>query len=397
MLRIGPGDVEAAIDAEDGVRVEGAAPGARVEVRAELELCGQEWSCTGEYVADASGRVDTATDPSVGGDYRGVDAFGLYWSAGAAGFYEWSLLTPMQVVATATSDGQTAEAGWRRRWLAEGATYRDVEEEGVVGRLFLPPDPQDAPALVILAGSQGGLGGPSAAALLTGHGIATLALAHWRYPGTPDRLRDIPIEVVGRGCDWLRRQPGVADRRPTVLGISRGGELALLAGAYLPEQVGHVVSDVGSGVPWGALGPGTDVNETAWTFRGEPVAQIYEDEDDPDRILDFPEWVARTEIPVERCSGRVLLLSGDDDQVWSSTRLSEIARQRALRCGAGDRVEHVVQPDAGHAAGAPPGYPVLEDVVAGSDGFSFSFGGTRAGNQAARRDSWRRLIDLVRA
>ena len=83
------------------------------------------------------------------------------------------------------------------------------------------------------------------------------------------------------------------------------------------------------------------MNETAWTFRGEPVAQIYEDEDDPDRILDFPEWVARTEIPVERCSGRVLLLSGDDDQVWSSTRLSEIARQRALRCGAGDRVEHV--------------------------------------------------------
>jgi len=40
---------------------------------------------------------------------------------------------------------------------------------------------------------------------------------------------------------------------------------------------------------------------------------------------------------------------------------------------------------------------VPEDVVAGSDGFSFSFGGSRAGNQAARRDAWRRLIDLVRA
>ena len=175
---------------------------------------GQEWSCTGEYVADTSDASDRR-DPSVGGDYRGVDAFGLYWSAGAAGFYEWSLLTPMQVAVTATSDGQTVETRWERRWLGEGATYRDVEEGDVVGRLFLPPDPQDAPALVILAGSQGGLGGPSAAALLTGHGIAALALAHWRYPGTPDRLRDIPIEVVGRGCDWLRRQPGVADRRPT--------------------------------------------------------------------------------------------------------------------------------------------------------------------------------------
>ena len=52
-----------------------------------------------------------------------------------------------------------------------------------------------------------------------------------------------------------------------------------------------MVSDVGSGVP-GARWAGTDVNETAWTFRGEPVAQIYEDEEDPDRILDFPEWVA---------------------------------------------------------------------------------------------------------
>lgn len=397
MLRVGPGDPHAAIDTEDGVRVEGAEPGDRVVVRADLELCGQRWSCTGEYVADAAGRVDTARDPSVGSDYRGVDPWGLYWSAQVSGFYDWTRMTPMQVALTATARDLAAVAAFERRWMPDGATYRDVDEDGVVGRLFLPPAPEQAPGLVILSGSQGGIGGPAAAALLTGHGIATLALAHWRYPGTPDRLRDIPVEVVGLGCDWLRSLPETVDRRPTVLGISRGGELALLAGAHLPEQVGHVISDVGSGVPWGALGPGTDVNETAWTFRGQAVPQMYEDEDDPDRCLDDAALVARTEIPVERCSGQVLLLSGDDDQVWSSTRLSEIARQRAVRLGAGDRVEHVVQRHAGHASGAPPGYPVIEATVEGSDGYAFSFGGTRAGNQAARRDAWWRVIDLVRS
>jgi hypothetical protein len=182
-----------------------------------------------------------------------------------------------------------------------------------------------------------------------------------------------------------------------VLGISRGGELALLAGAYFPDRVGHVISDVGSGVPWGAWGPDTDVNETAWIFQGRPIPQMYEDEEDPDRYLDDPEWVARTEIPVERCSGRVLLLSADDDQVWLSTRLSEVARQRALRYGAGDRVEHVVHRGAGHGSGAPPGYPVQEGTVQADDGGTFSFGGTRSANQAARLDSWRRVIDLVRS
>jgi dienelactone hydrolase len=395
LLRVGPGEPVAAIDAEDGVRVNGAAPGERVVVRATVELCGQAWTCTGEFVADASGRVDTTRDPSVGGDYLGVDALGLYWSARTAGFYDWLRLSPMRVTMRTTAAEQTAEAAYERRWLPDGATYRDVSEDGVIGRVFLPPHADGAPGLVILSGSNGGLGGPSAAALLTGYGVATLALAHWSYPGTPDRLRDIPIEVVGRGCDWLRGQPGVADRPPTVMGISRGGELALLAGAYLPDRVGHVISDVGSGVPWGAWGPDTDVNETAWTFQGRPIQQIREDEDDPYRWVDDPDAVARAEIPVERCSGRVLLLSADDDQVWPSTRLSEIAQQRAVRHGAGDRVEHVVHRGAGHGSGAPPGYPIQEGTVGEGDGGSFSFGGTRAANQAARRESWRRLIELV--
>lgn len=397
MLRVGPGSARAQIDAEDGVLVTGAAPGARVRLRADLELCGQSWSCAAEYDADPTGRVDTTVSPSLGGDHRGVDAFGLYWSADTRGFYDWSEMSPMHVRVSAECAGDRAEASYERYWLADGATMRAVADEGVVGRVHLPPEASEAPGLVILSGSGGGLGGPPAGALLTGHGIATLSLAHWNFPGTPDRLRDIDIDVVGRGCDWLRRQPGVADRAPTVLGISRGGELALLAGAYLPDRVGHVVSDVGSGVPWGAFGPDTDVNDTAWRFRGEPIPQMWEDEEDPERCLSDAELVARVEIPIERCSGRVLLVSGRDDRMWRSAVLSDLALRRAERLGVDDRVEHVAHPDAGHACGAPPGYPVPTGIRHPVDDVYTAFGGTRAGNQFARRTSWRKLIDLVRS
>jgi pimeloyl-ACP methyl ester carboxylesterase len=180
-----------------------------------------------------------------------------------------------------------------------------------------------------------------------------------------------------------------------VIGLSRGGELALLAASLTSERVGPVASVVGSGVPWGAWGEGTDVLETAWRFAGEPVVQMAEDEDDPYACIDDEAMVAAAEIPVERAVGPVLLLSGEDDQLWPSTRLSQIAADRADREGAGDRVLHVAYPDAGHAIGLPPGFPSRAAFDEG--GYTVRFGGSLTGNHAARLDAWHRLLEHVQA
>ena len=81
--------------------------------------------------------------------------------------------------------------------------------------------------------------------------------------------------------------------------------------------------------------------------------------------------------------------------MWPSARLSRIAEERARREGAADRVTHVAYPDAGHLAGVPPGFPTRS--VRFDDGSVRPFGGTRAGNQAARLDAWRRLLELMGA
>ncbi len=69
------------VDSPDGVLLTGAPPAGRVTIEATLELGGQSWTCAGEYVVDRDGEVDTAEDASSDGSYRGVDPFGLFWSA----------------------------------------------------------------------------------------------------------------------------------------------------------------------------------------------------------------------------------------------------------------------------------------------------------------------------
>jgi pimeloyl-ACP methyl ester carboxylesterase len=391
-MELRPGRAGALIDSPDGVLLTGAPPGARVTIDAALELCGQSWTCAGEYIVDRDGEVDTAEDASSGGTYRGVDPFGLFWSADIEGFYEWDALRPLRVTLRAASDQMTVESSYARPALGDGVTEHAVSESGVVGRLFLTSRHEDDVPVVLLGGSDGGPGLPLMAALLAGHGAAALSLAYWRYPGASDVLRDIDVEVVTRACDWLRAQDGVDDRLPAVVGASRGSELALLAASLDPERIGPVVSLAGSGVAWGAWGQGTDVLETAWRFAGEPVPQMAEDEDDPDACLNDAAMVAAAEIPVERATGPVLLLSGEDDGMWPSARLSRIAEARAKREGAADRVTQVAYPDAGHQACLPPGFPVPSQMVHPVDGSTYPFGGTRAGNQAARLDAWRRLL-----
>ncbi len=393
-MEVVPGRADALVDTADGVVVRGATPGAEVRIESTIESGELGWTCRGVYTADAQGQVDTSRDPSSGGDYAGVDPYGLFWSADPPERPDKRPLAPMRVRAVATCGPLRAEASYQRAWTTPDVTIAEVNDGGVVGRLHLPVG-VEMPSLVIVGGSDGGIGGPTAGALLSGHGVAVLSLAYWKHPGTPDVLRDIDIEVVGRACDWLRGRPGVRDDRPTVLGISRGGELAMLAGALMPDRVGSVVSLVGSALVWGGFGVGVDDNDTAWRFGGRAVPQMWEYPDDSDRGLEDPVMVEAAQIPVERVDGRVLLTSGEDDQIWRSSLLSAYAVRRAQRLGAADRVEHVAYPDAGHACSAPPGYAVPIESVHPVDGVTSSLGGTRAGNNAARVDSWRRLRDLL--
>src|SRR6185436_11050508 len=97
--------------------------------------------------------------------------------------------------------------------------------------LFRPKAKGKYPGLITLSGAGGGLS-ESRAALRAAHGYAVLALAYFNYDDLPKNLVGIPLEYFEEALTWMEKQPYIDGERLGVMGVSRGGELVLLLGAY---------------------------------------------------------------------------------------------------------------------------------------------------------------------
>jgi dienelactone hydrolase len=106
--------------------------------------------------------------------------------------------------------------------------------------------------------------------------------------------------------------------------------------------------------------------------------------------------VRLAEIPIERAACPILMISGEDDAMWPSTVLAEIAEKRAAQHGFGHRLVHLRYPDAGHTCGSPPGLPAPLVSLHPVDNQLYAFGGSAAGNAAAQADSWQRSLAFLR-
>jgi acetyl esterase/lipase len=189
--------------------------------------------------------------PSLGGSYTGVNPMGLLTllapPPGSAPAWFIYPEAGYDVTLEAAVDGRVAATATARRQdpLAAGVIERRLRPArgGIHGNLYLPKDTAGRrPAVLVFSGSGGGLTTSFAAALLAARGYPSLALAYFKVPGLPRTLNDIPLEYFTRALGVLRAQPGVDPRHVLVAGASRGGEAALLVGAYFPRLVNGVVA-----------------------------------------------------------------------------------------------------------------------------------------------------------
>ncbi|HEX5546792.1 MAG TPA: acyl-CoA thioester hydrolase/BAAT C-terminal domain-containing protein [Ktedonobacterales bacterium] len=400
------------------IRLSGFTPGQRVTLRAAMaDDAGQRWRSWAEFAANEAGAVDVATAEPLSGSYSGVDAMGLFWSmervdaAGAPATFARTTTNPLSIAFTAEVNGQiVATTHHTRLGMAAGVRRVEARERGLVGTLFLPPDHDHGPhpGVIVLGGSSGGRREPLAA-LLASHGCAALALAYFGAEGLPPRLADIPLEYFEAALDWMAARPEVRGGRCALLGTSRGAELALLLGATFP-QVGAVVAYAPSGVLWGAVG----ASGPAWTYRGEPLPVV------PDRVppeldaaisarepISAAEWylhnledeaaLGSATIAVERIAGPVLLISGEDDQMWPSTLMAERIMRRLAEHHFTWPYRHLRYPDAGHLL-SPPWQPTtVNSRRHPTVGATFAYGGTPAGQAHANADSWRKVLEWLGA
>jgi dienelactone hydrolase len=401
------------VDEPAGIVIRGCEPYASVHVTAVVDGAGGRFRSEATFQADDAGVVDTAVAASRTGTYTGVDPYGVWWSGERVGPSTAPPGEPVTAVLTVDTGDRSVEATVVRPWLAPGTSMTPVEEPGLSGLFARPRGDGPFPAVVALAGSSGGFGPAAAwAPVLASHGFATLAIAYFGAPGLPAALERIEIEVVERGMAWLARRDDV---RPgaAVIGISRGSELALLAGAVL-EGVCAVAAFAPSGVSWAALGPRGPLPAPSWTFRGEDIPYVpltplapgvlAPSGSAPLRLRSLYEAALAAdidatrsaEIPVERVKGPIFLVSGEDDAMWPSTPMADIAVRRAAEHDFPHSIVHLRYPDAGHSCFGVPGTPVpIDSGPHPLTGASYAFGGTRAANAAARADSWPRLLEFL--
>jgi dienelactone hydrolase len=251
----------------------------------------------------------------------------------------------------------------------------------MIGHFCSAPSVAPRPAIVWIGGSEGGLPGTTTCSLLASHGYPTLALAYFGVPGLPSELANIPLEYFQYALQWLARQPGVDQRKLMMMGVSRGGEGALLVASVYPELVHASVGYVPNAYVFPSFPDGM---RPAWTLEGQPVPYF--------NFVGGP--TDNQSIQVERIAGPVFVVGAVLDLVWpSADYVSRIADR--LRAHGRSDFTALTYYSAGHGIGG--GLPFLRSPTVFDFQFGrISLGGTPAGDARARNDSWPKLLEFLR-
>lgn len=283
--------------------------------------------------------------------------------------------------------------------------WQKVRNDGLVATLLQPKGSAQCPAIIVVGGSEGGVqSAESLAYRFAERGWAALAVAYFGTEGLPDTLANIPLEYFDRAATWLMKQPRVNSGGLALIGVSRGAELALLFAAHNPA-ISRVVAYCPSHVVWGPVGNISDTSVSAWTCGDAPLPYLpHARQPDysakpycgtPDFVFDLRQTEAAkaAAIPVEKIQGRILLLSGDDDQVWPSRLMSRLIVRRLQAAHFPHSFEHISFPGAGHLI-SPGSDPGLIEATHPS-GVVMAFGGTKSANREAQDKAWAKVVEFL--
>lgn len=293
--------------------------------------------------------------------------------------------------------------------LFDGIRPRLIEGEPFQGEFYTPGNTGPQATVVIL-----GSAGPASyywASQFADSGWNTLALPYYRQPGLPPLMENIPLEYFEGAFRWLKQQPEAHPDKIIVMGVSRNAELALLLASTFPDLVHGVIAIAPSAVVWpnAVLPFNSDELLPSWTYQDASVPYIPMQKIEAPtagELKTLPYWQAGLAkanahpdafIPVERIAGPILLLSGEDDQIWPAADMSDMIAARLDTLDFAYQISNVQYPDAGHLISrgvAYQGHRTGQMPIDGQE-YAFSFGGTAEGDKVAHLDLVKRIRQFL--
>ena len=390
------------------VRVDGLPPCIDVDLTFTMPQGGHSF---GHFRSDFEGTVSTARDAPLDGTWSVADPDGPLWSMADddGGSPDINVLADID-------HSLKLPASWKRRLRSPNTDVLPVRGyKRVWGDLYLPPGRGPFPGIVAFGGSEGGVsGGQQLARTFVDEGYLVLAISYFdpQNDQLPPTLESIPVEYFKAAIEVLKEHPDLRPGRIGLIGNSRGGEAALLVASHSTD-VKAVVAVVPSGLAWPAWGVWT---KPSWTLSdagvpfvpwGNTQAQTYLDDAGVPVTREVNQFrdslrlapaadVTAAQLPVEAINGAVLLLAAEDDQVWPSCQLADVAWQRLRDAGHDTRFpddEYVCFRNAGHSVSpANVGLPAGNANIASIDGVRLDFGGTPQGTGQGSRVAWQKSV-----
>ncbi|XP_053387306.1 uncharacterized protein LOC123563546 [Mercenaria mercenaria] len=401
---------DALVDEVIKIIVKGLKKNQQVTVKAEVTEKGQVFAGSGCFVADDKGTVDVCEQSSAYGTYKGVSLMGLFWSMKAAPgmpkgmrLIKYNASSPIVNYLTVypghitfeetfTSDLRPLCNKQIRRWyMAKGVQKRKIRSGRIRGTLFLPPGKGPFPGVIDMFGIAGSCI-ELRAALLASRGFASIALPYFMYDDLPRDIKDLEMEYFLEAVDWFSEQPFVDGNNLGVIGVSKGGEIALHLG-FLSNKIKSVVS----------INGGPSFTGFSASYKGKPMgtAEYY-----PDRIIETEEglnvtntsnWEDTDYIPIWTKDVHVLLICGLDDLCYNPKALSNLwscypTRRKHLcklynYAGAGHLIEPPYAPLARTTKSYYRGFGDFVGVA------NVLWGGETVAHARAQEDSWKRILN----
>jgi pimeloyl-ACP methyl ester carboxylesterase len=416
-IEITPG--QALADEAVHIRLAGFPAHQSVTIKASLQDDQRRvWNSQASFETDEQGAVDLSSASPLSGSYTEADPMGLFWSMNLdentpeRSMFAKAGVSPLAVSFVSEINAESvATLRHERVFLSPGVRQQPVNEAGLAGTFFTPSEPGPHPGILVLTGSGGGLlWADQTAALLASRGYAALALAYFAYQQLPPTCTEIPLEYFETALSWMQAQESVLPDRLAVMGISLGGELALLLGATF-KKIKAVIAYVPSHVIFGNF---EAEEKSPWSCCRKPL-EFMKRKSEPDPVaaalpgepiqltpwflanynFDDPTAAGEAAIPVERSNGPILLISGQDDQMWPSAMMAGKVIERLARCNFPFSATHLSYPGAGHYLSFPflpvtiqylP-HPIVKTV--------FAFGGFPKEHCQAQADSWLNVIRFL--
>lgn len=284
----------------------------------------------------------------------------------------------------------------------EGVKIEIVNHKTFQGFHLLPEKKTHKGVVVCYGGSEGSPNFPYAEHFAK-LGYESVAVFMFGMENQPKTLCDVPLEQFQDVLDYLAEK-GWKDEPLTVFGGSKGAEYALnLADKY--EQISNLVLIAPSAYNFAGL----DFSKigSSWTWQGKELpfvnmqksnfsafiknmvvpmlikAPVSYKETYDSAVAQDPEAETKL-IPVKRTKAEILLLAGEDDQMWNSPAFAEKIREQNP-----EHVRVVIYPGAGHV--------FRGNGVIATPSMVMNVGGTQEANEKAGRESQAEIESFLSA